>query len=120
MKYACIVRKTQLWIYFWAFLQISDIKPYIGEGDAEEQEKINHSVEQTWGVKHAGGGSAACYGRGEVNIFGKLKRNVSFLIHISLHKFIPVIKGGKKKLPPAWRSKSQGSARTGKSSYFQS
>ena len=59
---------------FWAFLQIIDIKPYIGEGDAEEQEKINDSAEQTWGVKHAGGGSAACYGRGEVNIFRKIKQ----------------------------------------------
>ena len=64
---------------FLSFLQITDLKPYLGEGDAEEQEKINDSAEQTWGVKHAGGGSAACYGRGEVNIFGKLKRNVSFL-----------------------------------------
>ena len=78
MKYACIVRKTQLWIYFWAFLQISDIKPYIGEGDAEEQEKINDSAEQAWGVKHVGGGSAACYGRGEVNIFRKNKTYVFF------------------------------------------
>ena len=92
---------------------------YLGEGDAEEQEKINDSAEQAWGVKHVGGGSAACYGRGEVNILGKINR-MYFLIHISLHKFTLVIKGGKKKLPPAWRSKSQGSARTGKSPYFQS
>ena len=63
---------------FLAFLQITDIKPYLGEGNAEEQEKINDSAEQTWGVKHAGGGSAACYGRGEVNIFRRINQTYFF------------------------------------------
>ena len=69
------MRKTQLLIYFGPLCKSPTLgHNYLGEGDAEEQEKINDSAEQTWGVKHAGGGSAACYGRGEVNIFRKIKQ----------------------------------------------